>query len=101
MEHKRPWTLIESTMGFCHLIYTAEDRLVCTTEGSGGADRQNELANARLIAAAPSMLEALERCMEVLEITDTPCSDARDMARAAIAKASAPGESAREGKVMP
>lgn len=59
MEHKRSWTLIESTMGFSHLIYDAENRLVCTTEGTGGADWWNELANGWLIATAPEMLQAL------------------------------------------
>lgn len=49
-------------------------------------DSEEQLANARLIAAAPDLLEALKELLE----TDSDCDsniDARCAARAAIAKA--------------
>jgi transcription initiation factor IIE alpha subunit len=50
-----------------------------------------ERANARLIAAAPDLLEALELCEDVLARLDdgTPSISALHAARAAIAKATA------------
>jgi hypothetical protein len=47
-------------------------------------------ANARLIAAAPDLLEALERCLNFIENTESEMGDTLecgDKARAAIAKA--------------
>ena len=55
---------------------------------------KSEAANARLIAAAPELLEALQACMDFLEPMrfDRPSDDARaleldELSRAAIAKA--------------
>jgi hypothetical protein len=64
---------------------------VCNEPGSGEYTEQ-ERANARLIKAAPDMLEALELCEEVLaelaRVDDgTPSISALNVARAAIAKA--------------
>lgn len=46
---------------------------------------QEVIANARLIAAAPDLLEALERCVSVLSMHDTP--HIYNQAKEAIAKA--------------
>jgi len=48
------------------------------------------LANARLIAASPCLLEALERCLNFIENTESEMGDTLEcgeQARAAIAKA--------------
>ena len=45
------------------------------------------LANARLIAAAPELLEALESMVEMVEMNGFGKAYAMDIARAAIAKA--------------
>lgn len=50
-------------------------------------------ANARLIAAAPDMLEALKRCVELMDNGGTWTIDDQNTARTVIAKA--------EGEVMP
>jgi hypothetical protein len=57
--------------------------------------QRNAKANARLMAAAPEMLEALQLCEDVLadlaRLDDgTPSVSALNMARAAIAKAMIP-----------
>ena len=56
-------------------------------ESVGGMDRDERLANARLIAAAPDLLEALEDAVKLIE-TITPLEgDTMRKAKAAIAKA--------------
>jgi hypothetical protein len=49
------------------------------------------LANARLIAAAPELLEALESMVEMVEMNGFGKAYAMDIARAAIAKARGQG----------
>ncbi len=57
-------------------------------------DEQDE-ANARLIAAAPELLEALEKCLETMQwalseggnMTKYACQDLQDIIKDAIAKA--------------
>ena len=48
---------------------------------------QEDFANARLIAAAPDLLEALEYCLDCLGDEFALPSDCQSTARAAIAKA--------------
>lgn len=49
-------------------------------------DHENE-ANARLIAAAPELLEALETCLVLMDYGGTWTVEEQNTARAAIAKA--------------
>lgn len=96
-----PWVLdtIPTSVGICHRIGPfpprrpddVKVRHACLyadyPSASNPADEELE-ANARLIAAAPELLEALQVCIE--QITAL-CSadDVPDQARAAIAKATA------------
>ena len=60
------------------------------TEGPNRSDHPEEtlLANARLIAAAPELLEALKAILDPITNTDEALyTHSREMARAAIAKA--------------
>lgn len=52
-------------------------------------DFETCIANARLIAASPELLEALKVCINVMELVDgeNDCSRGIDAAEAAIAKA--------------
>lgn len=81
-----PWTLaggrvIETTSG---------EFAVNRTTGDGWRRSPRELdANARLVAAAPELLEALRRCAD--RLGDMDCGDELDAARAAIAKAEGRG----------
>jgi hypothetical protein len=62
--------------------------LICNLSGWRG--EQQTLANARLIAAAPDLLEALKamlRSYEFLKPPHSPMSDAQKKAQAAITKA--------------
>ncbi|MGE0528775.1 MAG: hypothetical protein AB7G93_09415 [Bdellovibrionales bacterium] len=57
---------------------------------SFGFDREQEEANARLIAAAPTMLEALKQVVvfyDPLVHREVPVHELREVVRAAIAKA--------------
>jgi|CXWL01.1.fsa_nt_gi hypothetical protein len=86
-----PWTIRHEFNVF------GGDRLVANTGGRGGnvnpeGIRRENLANARLIAAAPELLEALKQCDALLAVTDSleAMQDQRhplNAARAAIAKA--------------
>jgi hypothetical protein len=73
---------------------STEERIVCrfpTGTGQFSETGQENLANARLIAAAPELLSALEDMlcayMGDREMTAEDCVCAADIARAAIAKA--------------
>lgn len=59
---------------------------VVGSEGISG-DSEINLANARLIAAAPELIEALEYCLDCLGDEFALPADCQNNARAAIAKA--------------
>ena len=63
-------------------FYIGGETAVCGTFAQDHAGEEE--ANARLIAAAPELLEALER---IRDHTFSPSSTIREWARAAIAKA--------------
>lgn len=74
-----------------YTIYSCEDEVshdkVCDTNENAPAKMQE--ANALLISAAPELLEALELCLERLEINNIENSEAEaiNTAKAAIASA--------------
>ncbi len=94
-----PWAVVwDEEDGWNHHIYSSPTDRVCFM-AHGGYEKQGEFdANARLIAAAPDLLEALEEIKRTAEATDTQSySDnlrAREqthrLAREAIAKATKP-----------
>lgn len=59
----------------------------CCCGGVRGDSKEQEIANSRLIVAAPELLEALERCIVVIDNGRFPSLNIQDAARAAIAKA--------------
>lgn len=73
----------------------AEGLTICFMSNSNGMHPERDLANARLIAAAPELLEALDRIAMIYENPEPPslhelsarAYDMRCIARAAIAKA--------------
>lgn len=71
--------------GRCRVIL-GDDMRIAVVLG----DHDESAANARLIAAAPDLLEALERCLNFIENTESEMGDTLecgDKARAAIARA--------------
>jgi len=87
----KPWNLFSS--GSVHEISASDNIPVVTWSGFDDSRRPNSVhqANARLITAAPELLEALEELSDlmagVLEGTYLPDSFTLQPARAAIAKA--------------
>lgn len=86
----RPWEACDvgdysDYDGRCRVILGNDLRIAVVL-----GDHDESAANARLIAAAPDLLEALERCLNFIENTESeigetlPCGE---YARAAIAKA--------------
>lgn len=103
-----PWQWAASTAGTQDDVYHVGAEYephgdICTIakqdpQQDGGRSRALELANARLIAAAPELLEALEQCLQVAcelgaEESRYP-SDKKAVAIARAALAKAKGEQA-------
>lgn len=81
------WKAVAATPDERTFVETQDgDRLICFVEGSVG-DNHSDYANARLIAAAPDLLKALERCISALAANGAPNCEAVKEARAAITKA--------------
>ncbi|MXP42949.1 hypothetical protein [Allopontixanthobacter sediminis] len=93
-EHtKGPWVLDPPQFGFGAILERENGGLIFGIACGDEAERKPEAeieANARLIAAAPELLEALERCVDALASLrgelEPPLSQVVK-ARAAIAKA--------------
>ena len=94
-----PWVIetVPTSVGICHKIgpfpprrpddVTSRSACLYADYPSGYNPADNELyANARLIAAAPELLEALEELIAATNHLE-PCPATADKARAAIAKA--------------
>lgn len=86
----------EPHVSFCETYISQGDKIVAEAQmqfgGAGGwprvESRSEMLANARLIASAPCLLEALEMALESLEALAVPQEwDCREKVREAIAKA--------------
>ena len=90
-----PWE-VRLSMGSQSIAYdiSSDDGRVCSSPRWATPREDEALANARLIAAAPDLLEALEAIMHAHQADiefdpdpDSPAHDAWDMADAAISKA--------------
>jgi len=81
-----PWKAVEWS---CHAPTTIKARDVIIAECSGhGRDADESLADSRLIAAAPEMLEALIAVMDVIPFATNPIdSEIHQRAYAVIRKA--------------
>ena len=91
MEHtKGPWSATRWAIGDgwrVHVLHTADNDVhdaICDLD-TWQSDDQTE-ANARLIAAAPELLEACNRCLDFINIHHTGTM-LREMLETAIAKA--------------
>ena len=83
-----PWALMNS--GAIWLIYGPIGERICRLFFS--TDTKERLANAHLIAAAPELLEALEKIMEMGEFGNWPQPNNMIMDKAMFALAKAYGE---------
>lgn len=78
-----PWSAEECRSGFAVYAYKSGDAVVRTEDDEGRYGTIANEANARLIAAAPELLEAL---IGVVKVADRATKEF-DKARAAISKA--------------
>ena len=78
---KSPWEIVDDNGVFCRIRSVKERRLIATVPCG------NTLANARLIAAAPDLLAALEDLCAAYAACNGKDHPAYKQARAAIAKA--------------
>lgn len=82
-----PW-ILDYDNGSTQDILSLKHGGICTVRRAGRHDNATFAANARLIAAAPELLEALEHALDVMEIHGVGIGcKTQDAARAAIAKA--------------
>ena len=80
-----PWVVKSARSGF--YVESQFDVIVESLDEFGRYGAIDDEANARLIAAAPELLEALEGCIVVIDNGRVPSLNFQAAARAAIAKA--------------
>ena len=80
-----PWVVKSARSGF--YIESQFDVIVDSLDEFGRYGAIDDEANARLIAAAPELLEALEGCIDLMDNGGTWSLEDQAAARAAIAKA--------------
>ncbi len=78
-----PWRYMSGT----HSLYDGDGRAVALVYGPRGIDCSRRDANARIIAAAPELLEALKEMLSAWDEDPAYGAASADKARAAIAKA--------------
>ena len=83
-----PWKLIEQGDANMYGMVTAGNRWIISFQQNGELMSETQLANAKLMAAAPELLSTLKHCTEALKVV---CSSATkpfiERAEAAIKKA--------------
>ena len=79
-----PWRVVKDPTNLSLQVY---GQTLALFECWRRSDEQTELANARLIAAAPDLLDALDYMLNVCHAIDAQGDEAHEKARAAIAKA--------------
>jgi hypothetical protein len=62
-----PWRVAEDSYGGFNRIWSADGYDIATCTGDGSIPYEERIANERLIAAAPELLEALEWAMKHVE----------------------------------
>jgi hypothetical protein len=84
-----PWVLDRGADGdmLVTSLHESPDDDVCHVYGGNAGDDDRALADARLIAAAPELLEALREALAEMEYAYGDGHTPTDRARAAIAKA--------------
>lgn len=97
-----PWSVVETRSSQVRIVVTGADVDVCKHDARAGRVQDEARANARLIAAAPELLHALETALPVLAATQRlmaaeaarhgmePDDKLLNSMRAAIAKATQP-----------
>ncbi len=87
-----PWRVEESTTGAALLVIAANGLRVADIQRQSRTDLRPE--NARLIAAAPALLEAAEAVLAAFEgdLVDHPAQNTLDALEAAIARAKGESE---------
>jgi len=88
---KGPWTISCDEVKEGRLVYGPDAHLVADCHNIRVRTKEEEQANARLIAAAPELLEALQELCDLIDDVKsgyyTPDSFTTQPARAVIAKA--------------
>ena len=88
-----PWEVVVNPYSTGRYVYSADNRrLAIVNEKDAGLEADESRANARLFAAAPDLLDALELLMDYQNGPPLPSyghrwNEAMELARAAIAKA--------------